>query len=100
MKEFIVLLVLGIAFIPFGIFTMLGNTHPIKYRSKRNLSEANRRAFCFIYGIGFIIMSVGLIVCAFVFRLSGGKELTMLTLVPFLIAEVIISVIATVKYNR
>lgn len=100
MKEFIVFLILGAAFIPIGVFTMLGNPQLLKYRSRKKLSEANVRPFCFLYGIGIIILAVGFIIGAFALRLSGGNELALLTLVPFFAVQLILSIIATVKYNR
>ena len=62
MKEFITLLILGVAIIIMGIMNMCGNISTLHRHHRNRVSEENRLPFGRLVGLGTIIMGASLLI--------------------------------------
>lgn len=100
MREFIIMLIIGIACIVMGAITATGNLIFVKKRNKRYLSEENRLIFGRLCGLSTAIIGIGCIVTGVIFWTLGTETIASLAVLPFCAVSVAISVYTSLTYNK
>ena len=105
MKEFITLIILGVAIIIMGVMNMCGNISTLHRHHRRRVSEENRLPFGRLVGLGTIIMGASLLILGVFTAISCYTENpifatigSILTGIGFVVG-LVIAFIAMKKYN-
>lgn len=93
------LLGLGIILVITGVFNMCGNIGSIHWYNRRKVTKENQKPYCFLVGLGTLIMGVGLIASGFVQAFIGVETSAIITVSGLFIGLPII-LYAQFKYNK
>ena len=106
MSYFIVIAVLGIICILIGISNMRGNLATIHYYHRKRVSEADRLPFGRLMGLGTLIAGAAVIIFSIFSALDYFTENPIFTtigvvfLIPGMTVGLVLSIYATIKYNK
>ena len=106
MSYFIVMAVLGIICILIGISNMRGNLATIHYYHRKRVSEADRLPFGRLMGLGTLIAGAAVIIFSIFSALDYFIENPIFTtigvvfLIPGMTVGLVLSIYATIKYNK
>ena len=105
MKEFITLLILGVAIIIMGIMNMCGNISTLHRHHRNRVSEENRLPFGRLVGLGTVIMGASLLILGVFLAVSFFTENAIFETIGSIIMGIgfvvglVIAFIAMKKYN-
>ena len=106
MEKIITLLILGAAICVMGVLNMCGNISTLKRHHRHRVSEADRKPFGMLVGLGTLLIGIGmLLLAAFTFlteRTGNGLYATIgggLLIVTFVLG-LVLSFYAMIKYNH
>lgn len=90
---------IGAMLIALGIFNMCGNIASIHWYNRRKVTKENQKVYCFIVGLGTLIVGAGLIAAGIIQVLIGMEESAFVT-VGSILAGIGLILYAQFKYNR
>ena len=99
LRQSIELLGLGIILAVLGVFNMMGNIASIHWYNRRKVSKEDQKAYCFIMGLGTLIIGVGLIAAGIVQALLD-MEIASFLIVGGLLVGLALMLYAQIKYNK
>jgi len=99
LRDMLELFGIGAMLIALGIFNMCGNIASIHWYNRRKVTKENQKVYCFIVGLGTLIVGAGLIAAGIVQVLIGMEESAFVT-VGSMLGGIGLILYAQFKYNR
>ena len=99
LRDMLELFGIGAMLIALGIFNMCGNIASIHWYNRRKVTKENQKVYCFIVGLGTLIVGAGLIAAGIIQVLIGMEESAFVT-VGSMLAGIGLILYAQFKYNR
>ena len=99
LREVLELLGLGTIMVILGVFNMCGNIASIHWYNRRKVTRENQKAYCFLVGLGTLIVGASLIVAGIVQALVD-IALSATVMVGGILVGLVLIVYAQIKYNR
>ncbi len=99
MFEYIFMVLMGICFIVLGIMNYKGNINSIHFYNRKKITEATRKPYGKLMGIGTVIIGLGLIITGILEMFAELENLYYIMLVSIVIG-IIIMLYAQIKYNK
>ena len=99
LRDMLELFGIGAMLIALGIFNMCGNIASIHWYNRRKVTKENQKVYCFIVGLGTLIVGAGLIAAGLIQVLIGMEESAFVT-VGSMLTGIGLILYAQFKYNR
>lgn len=99
LRDMLELFGIGAMLVALGIFNMCGNIASIHWYNRRKVTKENQKVYCFIVGLGTLIVGAGLIAAGIIQVLIGMEESAFVT-VGSMLAGIGLILYAQFKYNR
>ena len=99
LRDMLELFGIGAMLIALGIFNMCGNIASIHWYNRRKVTKENQKVYCFIVGLGTLIVGAGLIAAGIIQVLIGMEESAFVT-VGSMLTGIGLILYAQFKYNR
>ena len=99
LRDVLELLGLGAIIAVLGIFNMSGNIASIHWYNRRKVTKENQKAYCFVVGLGTLIIGASLIIAGIIQALVSAEISSVLMVIGLVIGLVLI-LYGQFKYNR
>jgi len=99
LRDVLELLGLGAIIAVLGIFNMSGNIASIHWYNRRKVTKENQKAYCFVVGLGTLIIGASLIIAGIIQALVSVEISSVLMVIGLVIGLVLI-LYGQFKYNR
>lgn len=99
MREYLMLVALGVMFVVLGAFNLKGNIATIHWYNRRKVTKENQLPYCRLMGWGTLTIGGGLIVSALISSLISVELGAFITLFAVAVGFVLM-LIAQFKYNK
>ena len=99
LRDVLELLGLGAIIAVLGIFNMSGNIASIHWYNRRKVTKENQKAYCFVVGLGTLIIGVSLMIAGIIQALVG-IEISSVPMVVGLVIGLALILYGQFKYNR
>jgi len=99
LRDVLELLGLGAIIAMLGIFNMSGNIASIHWYNRRKVTKENQKAYCFVVGLGTLIIGASLMIAGIIQALVSAEISSVLMVIGLVIGLVLI-LYGQFKYNR